>query len=119
MLKWLAAAARELREDQGRKLVHVGASADADQSTIYRFESALAWPRKVDNVINGYADDLDTRPIEIWRRALELWEADEAATAADAIEDAVAPLLEEDDPRRPPASSQPKNRKGASRRDNA
>lgn len=77
MLFWLARAAKELREAADRKQVHIAASIDKDQSTIYRFEQARAWPRQADLIVAGYADDLDIDDARtIWRRALELWEAE-------------------------------------------
>ncbi len=73
MLVYLAQAAREAREAGDRMLVHVGASANMDQSAISRFEQASAWPRDPDKIIAAYADDLDITPLDIWKAALVLW----------------------------------------------
>lgn len=73
MLYWLKQAATDLRKDADRKHVHIAASMDADQSTIYRFENEDGWPELADLTIAAYAHDLDVSPIEIWERALALW----------------------------------------------
>lgn len=76
MIFWLAQAAKELREAKQRKQVHIAATINRDQSTIYRFEYGDAWPRQIDLIIAGYADDLDIDDARvIWRKALEMWEA--------------------------------------------
>jgi hypothetical protein len=95
MLYWLAQAAKQAREAAERKQVHVAASADRDQSSIYRFEQARTWPRDPDAIIGAYADDLDVDPVEIWATAVELWRAWAAALspeerAAQAAEAAAA-----------------------------
>lgn len=84
MLYWLARAAKELRIAAGRKQVHVAASIDKDQSTIWRFEKGEGWPRETDLFVAGYADDLDIEPIDIWARALDMWrEHGQQATVED------------------------------------
>jgi hypothetical protein len=80
MLPFLAAAAVELRTAAERKQVHVAASADLDQSTIWRFERGESWPRDPDQIIRAYADDLGVTAEEIWARGLGLWEAASAPT---------------------------------------
>lgn len=71
MLYWLAQAAKQAREAAGRKQVHVAASANKDQSSIYRFEAAQGWSRDTDLILAAYADDLDIDPrdpnLERWR----------------------------------------------------
>jgi hypothetical protein len=76
MLHWIGLAAGQARKAAERKTVHVGASADMDQSTVWRFEEGVAWPRKPEALVNAYADDLDVEPIELWEEALRLWRAD-------------------------------------------
>jgi transcriptional regulator with XRE-family HTH domain len=74
MIHWLARAAAKLREESGRKQVHIAAAMSIDQSTIYRFEQGESWPRQADLVIAAYADDLgieDAR--EVWELALQMW----------------------------------------------
>jgi hypothetical protein len=78
MLFWLARTCREARLMARRKQVHIGASADVDQSTVNRFEKAIAWPRNPDRLVAAYADDLDVPPQALWRLALEAWEAAQA-----------------------------------------
>jgi hypothetical protein len=87
MAHWLAVAATELRESKGRKHVHIAAGANVDQSTVWRFEREESFPRDMDALVAAYADDLDVRPIDIWRRALGLWSeatlSDRAAVEAE------------------------------------
>ena len=78
MLYWLAKACKEARMAAGRKLVHVGASANKDQSSVWRFEKGLVWPRDTDVFIAAYADDLDIAPMQLWQMALEMWSRHEA-----------------------------------------
>lgn len=77
MLIWLARAAVQAREGAQRKQVHVAASADRDQSSIYRFEQNAKgdgkWPRDTDRIVAAYADDLEMRPIDLWQTALDMW----------------------------------------------
>lgn len=87
MLHWLAEAARQAREAAGRKQVHVGATINRDQSAVYRFEQANAWPSDPDLMITGYAEDLDISPLDLWQKALDMWrEADATATVAEITE---------------------------------
>lgn len=73
MLYWIARTCREARIAARRKQVHIGASADMDQSTINRFEKGIAWPRNPDLLVDAYAHDLDVPAHVLWRRALEAW----------------------------------------------
>lgn len=79
MLFWLAKACKEARLAADRKLVHVAASANRDQSTLFRFEKGEGWPRETDQFIAAYADDLDIDPIQIWETAIQMWKADAAS----------------------------------------
>lgn len=90
MIHWLAQAARQLREEAGRKQVHIAATMSIDQSTIYRFEQGNTWPKRADLVVAAYAEDLDiSDPREIWELAMRLWrEHGEAPTVADLQEPA-------------------------------
>lgn len=56
-----------------RKQVHIGAEADRDQSSIYRFEQGEAWPRDTDLIVAAYAQDLGIDPTELWEAALKMW----------------------------------------------
>lgn len=123
MIHWLALAAKQAREAAGRKQVHVAAAMDKNQSTVYRFEQGLSWPRDTELFVAAYAEDLDLDPLFLWESALELWRtrgarpnvrdllqrrgADELAPsecqaheAAEALDEAA----EELDPPDPPAS---------------
>ena len=86
MLQWIASAAKKAREDAGRKQVHIAASADKDQSSIYRFEKADGWPRDPDEILRAYAEDLDLHPIDLWGTALENWRASLRATSQPSAE---------------------------------
>src|SRR5215831_13213490 len=68
MTYWLAVAAKEVRQRARRKPVHVAARLDRDQNTIYRFESHVVLPHKLDMFIAAYAEECGVRPTEIWRR---------------------------------------------------
>lgn len=95
MLYWLARAAKQARDAAGRKQVHIAASIDRDQSVVYRFEQGTAWPRNPDLLVSGYADDLDVPPIEIWKQAITLWEADALSPADVAAAEEAARAAEE------------------------
>lgn len=81
MLHWVARAARRLREQAGRKQVHIAAALDRDQSTIYRFEQNglpdgpfFGWPGETDAYLAAYADDLGIDDVKlIWALALDMW----------------------------------------------
>lgn len=73
MTYYLAMAAKKMREELGRMHVHIAATMNKDQSTIYRFEQGVTVPRDINLMVAAYADDLDTTPIQIWERALKMW----------------------------------------------
>lgn len=73
MLFWLATAAKQVREAGGRRQVHVAASANLDQSSVYRFEEHKSTPRDVDLMVAAYADDLEIDPMMLWEQALKMW----------------------------------------------
>jgi len=75
MLFWIALAAKQARQERGRRTAHIAAERYVDQSTVTRFETGKAREIDVDAMVAAYARDLDLEPIELWRRALELWEA--------------------------------------------
>lgn len=70
---WLGRAANRARLEADRKQVHVAAEMSADQSTVYRFEQGVGWPRDTDIIVAAYAADLDIDPMELWSLALEMW----------------------------------------------
>jgi transcriptional regulator with XRE-family HTH domain len=93
MIYWLARAARELREANDRKQVHVAAELSMDQSSIYRFETGESWPRHTDVVVAAYAADLDIEdPREIWELALRLWNEEGQAPTLPGLLEAQADL---------------------------
>lgn len=101
MLYWLATAAKQLREQHGRKQVHIAASRSTDQSSIYRFENADTWTRDPDLLIAAYADDLDIEdPREIWELALKMWREQGQAPSLESLSrepETLADALEGDD----------------------
>jgi hypothetical protein len=84
LLPHRAAAAEAARERRGRLQVHIAASLNRDQSTIYRFEEAKAWPRNPDLVIQAYADDRDISAADIWADAVRRLAI---ATGREAVDD--------------------------------
>lgn len=72
MIYWLAQAAKAERLRRGRKQVHIAAAIDRDQSTVNRFEQGEHWPRDPDEILAGYAEDLEIDPWDLWARAVRL-----------------------------------------------
>jgi hypothetical protein len=72
MLYWLAQAAKRARGDERREVV--AALADQSKEIIKRFEDAVNWPQKLDQVVAAYAQVgglEDGR--QLWQEALDLW----------------------------------------------
>lgn len=82
MIFWLARAAKEIRDQQERKQVHIAAAIDVDQSTVNRFEQGENWPRDPDLLVRGYAEDLDIDPQDLWAEALKMWRESEGSNNA-------------------------------------
>jgi len=70
LLPALAATVKEARIASGRKNSHFAAAANADQSTMTRFEQGRAWPRDPDSIVRGYATVLGVQPADLWCEAL-------------------------------------------------
>lgn len=94
MIRFLAQAAEEAREDAGRKRYHVAAEISVDPSTVYRFEKGQ-WPQQPDLMVSAYASDLQIEPIELWERALRLWREDLASSAD--VDEALRDLEDSDE----------------------
>jgi len=75
MLRYLGRTARELRLAAQVSPARIAAELDVSESTVRRFEAGGNWPQKrsADRTVAVYAEQTGTTPIEIWRRALELW----------------------------------------------
>src|SRR4051812_21257163 len=73
MLPFLAAAARDARQERDRLQVHIAAELRVNEATINRFEKGKHWPRNPDRMIGAYAKDLGINAREIWEDALERW----------------------------------------------
>lgn len=94
LVYWLAQVAKQLREQAGRKQVHIAAAMSIDQSTIYRFEQGERWPRQADLIVAAYAEDLGIEdPRDIWQQAVDAWrERGDAPTVTQLLDAAVPPL---------------------------
>jgi len=77
MLKHLGIAAREARLDAGLKTPRIAAEADVSDSMIRRFEAGQSWPQGgPDYIVGVYAVQTGRRPVDLWRRAVDLLERD-------------------------------------------
>lgn len=75
MVTHLARVARELRRGQDVRAARIAVALDGSESRVARFESGAQF-RKVDEIVDAYAQELGVEPIDIWRAALKGWEAD-------------------------------------------
>lgn len=58
------------------------------------YESGRVWPRDVDLYLDAYAQLAGTTRRELWRRALDLWDAETAGRpAVTSVDQAIARLL--------------------------
>lgn len=95
---WLAAAARELREQSNARLEHVAAAADEGVHVVRRFEKGdtKTIPRNLDRLIAGYAQVAGVdNPRDIFEMALRMWREygepqDGRLTAAQKFDAAIA-----------------------------
>lgn len=80
MMHWIRAAARAIREERGRKPVHIAAERNVNESTITRFEAGKTTNIDVDSLVAAYSRDTEVPAIEFWRRAVEMWQTALKAT---------------------------------------
>jgi len=75
MLKRLGIAAKEARQTAGISTARIAAEADVADFTIRRFEGGHSWPKGgPDYIVGVYAEQAGVRPVDIWRRAVDLLE---------------------------------------------
>lgn len=79
MIGCLAAAARTMREQAGRRQVDLTAISGIDASRFSEFEQGAAWPRDADRIVQAYADMLGIDAAEVWFAAYELMLIEEAS----------------------------------------
>ena len=72
-LPWLGRACRQAREERGVVQVRIAAAIEVNQATIARFEDGSAWPRRPEQVLMGYATELDIDMRLLWVQALVMW----------------------------------------------
>lgn len=73
MLMFLGTSAREVRQAAAISTARIAAEADVADFTIRRFEAGQSWPKGgPDHIIAVYAQQCGVRPVDIWRRAVDL-----------------------------------------------
>jgi len=73
LLPWLGRASRLAREEKGVKQVKIAAAIEMNQATIARFEDGAAWPKRPEQVLMAYADELEIDVRLLWVHAFVLW----------------------------------------------
>jgi transcriptional regulator with XRE-family HTH domain len=73
LLPWLGRACRRAREEKGVLQVQIAASVRVNQATIARFEDGSAWPRRPEEVLLAYANELGMDVRVLWLHAFVLW----------------------------------------------
>jgi predicted transcriptional regulator len=86
LLPWLGRACRQAREERGVVQVKIAAAIEVNQATIARFEDGTAWPRRPEQVLMAYADELDMDVRLLWLHAFVLWLENEPVLEADGQE---------------------------------
>jgi hypothetical protein len=66
--------------------VKIAAAIEVNQATIARFEDGTAWPRRPEQVLMAYADELDMDVRLLWLHAFVLWLENEPVLEADGQE---------------------------------
>ena len=69
---WVAPAGRR-REEKNVIQVKIAAAIEVNQTTIARFEDGAAWPKRPEEVLMGYAAELDMDVRLLWLHAFVLW----------------------------------------------
>src|SRR5262245_56707011 len=77
-LPWLGRACRQAREERKVVQVKIAAAIEVNQATIARFEDGAAWPKRPEEVLMAYADELDMDVRLLWLHAFVLWLRHEA-----------------------------------------
>jgi hypothetical protein len=72
-LPWLGKACRQAREQNEVVQVQIAAALRVNQATIARFEDGTAWPRRPEEVLMAYSNELSIDIRLLWLRAFLLW----------------------------------------------
>jgi transcriptional regulator with XRE-family HTH domain len=72
-LSWIGRACRQAREERGVHQVQIAAAMRVNQATIARFEDGTAWPRRPEEVLMAYADELGMDVRVLWLHGFVLW----------------------------------------------
>lgn len=85
LLRALGRTCKTARMAAGKRLPALVAELHRDQSTLYRFEQGVAWPRDVEDVVEAYARIAGMGAgVRLWQAALDAWRADIGATPSTA-----------------------------------
>src|SRR5512143_769123 len=71
LLGHLAAACRQVREEQGVPRARLAELVGVERTAIFRFERARSWPKHPGRVVDGYARVCAVSPQLIWGRAIK------------------------------------------------
>ena len=72
-LSWIGRACRQVREERGVMQVQIAAAMRVNQATIARFEDGTAWPRRPEEVLMAYANQLGMDVRVLWLHGFVLW----------------------------------------------
>jgi transcriptional regulator with XRE-family HTH domain len=72
-LRWIGRACRQAREERGVMQVQIAAAMRVNQATIARFEDGSAWPRRPEEVLMAYANELGMDVRVLWLHGFVLW----------------------------------------------
>ena len=72
-LPWIGRACRQAREERGVHQVQIAAALKVNQATIARFEDGTAWPRRPEEVLMAYANELGMDVRVLWLHGFVLW----------------------------------------------
>ena len=72
-LPWLGRACRQARREREVVQVQIAAALRVNQATIARFEDGTAWPRRPEEVLMAYANELKIDVRLLWLHAFVLW----------------------------------------------
>ena len=101
-LPWLGRACRQAREEREVVQVEIAAAIKVNQATIARFEDGTAWPRRPEEVLMAYANELEIDVRLLWLHAFVLWLENEPVLDSDSQKDSGrAQTLAGRQPRRP------------------
>lgn len=75
MLKHLGLVAKEMRGKKRIRRSAIAARIKKESPAIGNFENGKTW-QALDELVNAYAEELGIEPTDLWRAALENWEAE-------------------------------------------